>query len=110
MKDLLLGGITPQHFLAMLIFSLLGVMISLLVHSTNRDPNAMRTPYKFNLWFLIHDNIQRVALNILLIVVAIRFSKEILGFEIKPFVALLIGVSFDKLSELLRNSNFIDKK
>jgi hypothetical protein len=110
MKDLLFGGISPQHFLVMLFFALLGVMISLLVHSTNRDPKAIRTPFRFKLLFLIDDNIQRILLNLLLIVVAIRFSKEILGFEIKPFIALLIGVSFDKLAELLRNTNLLDKK
>jgi hypothetical protein len=70
----------------------------------------MRTPFKFSFSFLIEDNGQRILLNLLLIIVAIRFSKEILGFEVKPFTALLIGVSFDKLSELLRNSNFLDKK
>jgi hypothetical protein len=110
MTKILLGDLEPQNFIAMLFFALIGVAISILVHSTNRDPGSKRSPYRFTLSFILRDNGQRILLNALLIVVVIRFSKEILGFEIKPFIALLIGISFDKLSELLRNSNLIDKK
>ena len=110
MKDILLGNLPIQNFLAMLFFAAVGALISILVHSTNRDPGASRSPISFDIGFMLRDNGQRIMLNVLLIGVVIRFSQELLGFEIKPFIALLIGVSFDKLSELLRNSNLIDKK
>lgn len=110
MTNLLLGDLQPQNFFAMLFFAFVGAIISILVHSTNRDPGATRSPFSYNFNFLLKDNGQRILLNVLLIVVVIRFSQELLGFEIKPFVALLVGISFDKLSELLRNSNLIDKK
>lgn len=110
MMNLLLGGLQPQNFFAMLFFAAIGATISILVHSTNRDPGATRSPFSYDFFFLFKDNWQRIVLNFLLILVVIRFSQELLGFEIKPFVALLVGISFDKLSELLRNSNLIDKK
>jgi hypothetical protein len=110
MKKLLLADLTTEYFLAMLLFALLGVIISLLIHSTNRSPGSKRSPYRFTFSFLFRDNGQRLILNTLLILVTLRFSQELLGVTIKPFVALLIGVSFDKLSEFLRNTNILDKK
>lgn len=104
----LLGTTDIAKFVACVLFALVGVVISLLVHATNRDKNSMKTPYHFSFTFLIADNWQRILLNLLLILVTIRFCKEITGMELNMFVSLIIGVGFDKLAEFLRNKCVID--
>jgi hypothetical protein len=104
----LLGTNDIPKFIACVFFAMIGTVISLLVHATNRDKNSMKTPYKFSFVFLIADNWQRILLNLLLILVTIRFCKEITGMELSMFVSLLIGVGYDKLGEFLRNKCFID--
>jgi hypothetical protein len=106
----LLGGLNPDQFAACVFFALVGVVISLLIHATNRDKNAPRTPVKFSFSFLLADNWQRILLNLLMILVTLRFCKEITGYDINMFVALVIGLAYDKLGELLRNKCIIDKK
>lgn len=106
----LLGDIELHYFLALLTFAMIGVIISLLIHATNRNAESLRSPYRFNFFFLLRDNWQRIVLNFILIVVTIRFSPDIFGYQVTPFTALLIGVSYDKLGEWLRNKNVLDKK
>ncbi len=106
----LLGTMDVPYFFALVFFAMTGAVISLLIHASNRNKESMNTPYRFNFWFLIRDNWQRVILNLILIVVTIRFCTEITGYKITEFVALLIGVFYDKLGEFLRNKNILDKK
>jgi len=103
----ILGGYTIPHVVALLVFAMAGVLISLLIHSTNRDKGSPNTPVKFSLWFLLKDNWKRILLNLLLIVVTIRFCQEITGLQVTEFIALLIGVSYDKLSEFLQNKQVL---
>jgi hypothetical protein len=105
-----LGTTDLGHFTAAFFFAITGVGISLLIHSTNRDKDSGRTPFKFNPWFLIRDNSTRIILNMLLILVTLRFFPEVTGKELSMMGALTTGLSFDKLGELLRNYCVIDKK
>lgn len=104
----LLGTGDIAKFIACVFFALLGTVISLLVHATNRDKNSTKTPYKFSFVFLIADNWQRILLNLLLILVTIRFCKEVTGIDLNMFVSLCIGISYDKIGEYLRNKCVID--
>lgn len=104
----LLGTSDTAKFIACVLFALIGTVISLLVHATNRNKNSAKTPYKFSFVFLIADNWQRIVLNLLLILVTIRFCKEVTGLELNMFVSLLIGISYDKIGEYLRNKCVID--
>ena len=106
----LLGPQDIWSFIACLLFALVGITISLLIHATNRYKESEKSPYKFSFSFLIKDNWQRILLNILLILMTIRFCKEITGLDLNMFVALLIGMAYDKLAEWLRNKCIIDKK
>lgn len=103
----ILGTTDVSYMIAIFVFAMIGVAISLLIHSTNRNPDSFTSPRKFSLSYLIKDNWKRILLNILLILVTIRFSEEIIGVQLNEFVALLIGVSFDKLSEYLQNKKVI---
>lgn len=110
MLEHIFGTTDISKFFACVFFALIGTAISLLIHATNRDKNSMKTPYRFNFTFLIADNWQRILLNFLLIVITIRFCKELTGMNLNMFVSLIIGVGYDKLGELLRNKCVIDKE
>lgn len=110
MIQYIFGTTDISKFSACVFFALVGVVISLLIHSTNRDKDSMRTPFKFRWSVLIDDNSQRILLNLLLILVTLRFCKELTGLDLNMFVSLTIGVMYDKLSEWLRNKCIIDKK
>lgn len=108
LSEHILGTGDITKFIACVFFALVGTVISLLVHASNRNKNSTKTPYKFSFVFLIADNWQRIMLNLLLILVTIRFCKEITGLELNMFVSLLIGISYDKIGEYLRNKCVID--
>lgn len=92
---------------AVLVFALTGVVISLLIHASNRKPDSYTSPRKFSFGYLIRDNWKRVLLDILLVLVTIRFSQEITGLKLSEFTALLIGISFDKIAEWLQNKKIL---
>lgn len=105
----LLGPLDAPLFFALFLLALLGMAVGLLVHSTNRTPDKGASPVNFDVPYLVRDNRQRTLLSIVLIVVTLRFFKELTSYEINPFHAFLIGMGYDKLGELLRNKNIIDK-
>ena len=109
MFKLLIGeNTTIEQFVVSLVFALIGVIISLLIHASNRDKDSVRTPYKWSWLFLFSDNAKRLLLNLILIIIALRFYPELFGKEITQWSSLLLGVSFDKIAELLRNKNILD--
>lgn len=110
LKGYLLGSISPAAWIAALIFAITGVAISLLYDSTNRDKNNPRTPDAFNLWFLIRDNVQRILLNALLILMFLRFMPDLIGSPFTMKASLFVGLGFDRLGLFLRQKNIIDKK
>lgn len=101
-----LGTADYPYFFSTVFFSLLGVFISLLIHALHRDSLSPRTPVWFSWNFLFSDNLIRLIgsglCSLLLIFVAIRFTKELLGLELNFFVALLIGFCSDKLAQKLK--------
>lgn len=106
----ILGTTDISYFIATLFFAMVGVFISLLRHSTNRDKSeaiVKGDPVKFSLSFLISDNWKRVAFNVLLILVTIRFCEQVTGLQLNEFVALLIGVFYDQLGEILQQKKVL---
>ncbi len=110
LKQYLLGSISPAAWIAALLFSIVGVWISLLLDSNTRDKDSLRSPYSFNARFLIMDNIQRIILNALLILIFLRFTPELLGVKMTMITAFFVGLGFDRLGLMLRNKNILDKK
>lgn len=102
----ILGTTDISYIIATLFFALVGVAISLLRHATDRD-KGMVIKSKFSLSYLIVDNWRRIALNVLLILVTIRFCQQITGLQLNEFVALLIGVFYDQLGEMLQKKNVL---
>lgn len=112
--QLILGVTSIAMYAALLFFACIGILINLLFHATTRDQNSTNTPEKFSLKFLLWDNWKRIVLSILVILMLIRFVSFFFDFdvvnnnELYLFLSLLIGVSFDKAAEILKNrSSFL---
>lgn len=102
----LTGDLSVGKFLAAFVFSLVGVALSLLYGTTKRDPNSNRTPLCFSWDFFWSDNMKRIlksaATTILTVFVSLRFTKELLGFELSMVIAFLIGLCLDRIAEVLK--------
>jgi len=85
------------------LIAVIGALIMLRFEASKRDKASKNTPYAFNPWFLLRDNLIRIFTSLLLIYVGIRFSDLIFGSEITFYTALVIGASLDKISQWLKN-------
>jgi hypothetical protein len=112
MKDFLtqvLGGQSVPQFAVAIFFALLGIVLRLLYHATQRNQASPRTPIEFQFLFLIKDNALRLfssnALSLLLVLITLRFANEILHVDLNPFVALIIGFGSDTLAEKFKEAS-----
>lgn len=108
----IIGDVSVQWFISMMLFALVGATINLLLNVSERDKNSDNTPYHFSLKFMLLDNWKRMLSTLLLIFVFVRFMPLVLPSDILStikdedallFMALIIGYSFDKLSEILKD-------
>ncbi len=107
----LLGGQTAGAFAALLFFALLGALISLLFHTTKRDPVSSSTPIRFSWIFFIQDNWKRALTSFLLIYVFLRFTPELIGVQLNEFWAIAIGLCNDQLAQVIKNkTNILGQK
>ena len=103
-----LGGYSIGEFASLFAWALIGAYILVQFNINSRDPNSVRTPVKFSWKFWIKDNLRRVVFNGVLIIVTLRFSKEITGKELNEFWALVIGLSSDGLAQLLNTFKMVN--
>lgn len=102
-------GTTDYAFLLYLLFYAgLGIIASLFFHYKNRT--VVTNPQKFNLVYWFRDNYKRLILNLILILVALRFTEQITGFHQGGFSAFFIGFFNDKLAEFLQNKGILNKR
>lgn len=104
----LCGGYNGTEFLFFVFWAMVGAFIMINIHAQTRDPKAIRTPVCFSWRIWLHDNFRRVIFNLTLILVTIRFSKEVTGKEINDFWAFVIGLSFDAIAILLNKFNLVN--
>lgn len=98
----LLGPTSLVDYVSSIIFAFIGVFVSLMLHATKRDVNSTNTPVKFSFWFLLKDNWKRLLTGILMVLVCIRFLKELTGLELNMFYAFAIGFCNDKIIQILK--------
>lgn len=87
------------------LYAMIGVFVSLLIHTTQRNPSSQRTPEQFSWKFLFKDNAARIISSMLLVFVCLRFSS-FLGIPTRDDIALtgfMIGFGLDKIVELWKN-------
>jgi len=118
----LLGFIPREMFIFMVFFAALGVVIALLVDSTNRNPSSTRTPEKFSFLFLLKDNWKTIILTALAVLVTLRFAGSLfpgqfldselnspMGTEKWLFGSLMIGFLYNTLLQKLKEKSEILK-
>lgn len=98
----LTGTQNNYEFFTGLFFLLLGIAISLFMHVNTRNIDGMRAPKYFSYRFLYKDNIKRLLFSILLSVILYRFAGNVFSINDNMFLAFLIGFSFDKAGQFLR--------
>lgn len=120
----ILGYLTTKMFLAMCLFSILGIVMSLLIDSLQRNKESLNTPRKFDFWFLIKDNWKAILLTVLAVLVSIRFSSSLFpgqfigeeagtpdGIEKWLFGSLGIGLGYNQLVQTLKKkTSFLQVK
>lgn len=102
-----LGTTDGWLFVTLFFYALAGMSVMLLYTAANRNPGTPTTPYKFNLGFLLLDNWKRIVLNLLLIFITVRFYPDIFGKPITPFLALIAGLAYDKIFQLIKDNTGI---
>ena len=89
----LLGGIAIIPFAVAVFYAFVGAALNLLMHSYERDVDSPRTPKGYSYRFLLKDNWKRIAIGVILILIAIRFSQEMIGQQLTMYLAFIIGFS-----------------
>lgn len=102
----ILGTSDFSSFAASFVFALIGIFLSLRLHAKKRNKADTETPYRFSAKFLMLDNLDRIASSVVLVFVALRFCKELVGVDLTMYFALLIGFGLDKISEGLKKASF----
>lgn len=107
----LVGEMGIAHFAMLMFFALIGATIKLTTQVKERDVASPATPERFSFGFLLADNWKRMLSSLLLIYVFVRFTSFLvpsnilagLPDEAEMLVCILIGYSFDLLSEWLKD-------
>jgi hypothetical protein len=106
-----LGGYSLGKFAGLFFWALVGAYVLIQIHNNSRNPASSRTPVAFSWSFWFRDNARRVVFNLVLILVAIRFSQDLISLlnkagistggatEINEFWAFVIGLSSDLLAQ-----------
>jgi hypothetical protein len=110
------GVVQPGMFIAMVIFSAIGVTMALLGDAQTRDQNSPSTPEKFSFLFLLKDNWKTILLSFLAVILSLRFApilfpdqfttdalSDFMGKEKWLFGSFMIGLLFNGLLQLLKS-------
>jgi len=103
----ILGSNDHALLAASFIYAIVGHCLILLLGTTLRDPNSPNSPKDFSLKYLLYDNFKRISTVVLLIVVALRFSPDLLGRQLSEFTGFLIGIGLDGIALLLKQKTKI---
>ena len=110
-KEYLLGGINPALFAACFIAACVGGLITMLAGTKLRDPSSPESPVKFSWSYLWSDNIKRIILNVLLILVSLRFMRELFNMELEMWKSLLVGLGIDGILLIVKQkTTLLDPK
>ena len=104
-----LGGKSIPEYAAAIFFVLLGILGRLIYQATQRNQASPRTPINFQWSFLIKDNAMRlsssVAWSLFVLVMALRFTEQVLHMPLSPFAAVTIGFAMDSLQEKFKEAS-----
>lgn len=101
-KDIILGDITMNFFLAMLLFAVIGVIVNLVSDVHRRDKPSPHSPKKWSFKYWWADNWKRLAATTILLPVSLLMTTELFGVELTKGVAFGIGFGADHLVEIAK--------
>jgi len=102
LADYILGNGRPMELLGAWIIALLGVFVSLLIDANTRDFFKIGSPVRFSWPYFIADNAFRFFKSAVILLVAVRFSDNLFGATISPWLAFFIGLAIDRIVEYFR--------
>lgn len=109
LKEYLFGEASLTYYVAAEIFALMGLTVSLYLHSNKRNPDSPKTPEKYSLGFLIWDNFKRIFVGQMVFFLIFRFTVELLGRQLDMWIATGVGfgLSFgiDKAIQWIMSKN-----
>lgn len=79
----LLGFVELKLFLTMLLFAIVGIVLSLLMDAHTRDQNSPNTPVKFSFKFLLRDNWKTILTTAIAVLVTLRFAPLLFPDQFK---------------------------
>lgn len=95
----ILNGQTPDQFVALLFWGLIGFICSILIERT--ISKRIKTVPHLPFGEYVKENIARFLLSIMAILIGVLFTPDLLGRDISNFSALLVGLGTDKIIEIL---------
>jgi len=100
------GGASPAIYFWGLFFALIGIFINTYILTAKAIKKDPMTPQKFNWqywWANNKDRIMRWFGILAVIFISMRFANEIFSQELTMFFAFLLGLTLDKVIEVIRN-------
>ena len=94
--DTLLNGQTKEGFIALLIYGYLGLIISLLIELMFHSKKIKKTG-GFKIRYYFKDNIYRLIISILSVVIGATFTEDIIGVAVSLKGAFILGLASDKV-------------
>ena len=112
MKDFLislLGANDPHNFASAFAWAIIAAGVSLLIQALTRKPMAPGSPVDHSWRFLWFDNVKRILLSLLLIILTLRFAPNVIGVELSDWAGACIGLAHDRLAMLLKKRGVLGK-
>lgn len=103
----LLGPTDPALFSACVFFAAIGVVLMLLIGTTMRNKDSEQSPLGFSWKYLRSDNAKRIYANVIVVLLALRFTPELFGFDLSVWKALCIGMSSDGIMLIIKQKTSI---
>lgn len=99
LKYHLLNGQTNEQFISLLFWAYMGLILSLLIEVMRHKNKIGKVGFSLKFW--AKDNIVRMVVSNITIIIGISFTKELIGHEIGNWGSFLSGLATDKIIEAL---------
>lgn len=101
-------GKSGGYYLAGFFFSVLGIIISVRMHSINRDVLSPNTPIKYNWKFLLWDNFKRIFTGLIVMFILFRMF-DLSNVWAMIGVGVFVGLGVDKAIQfIMEKTDFLN--
>ena len=102
LTDYIIGGNSAAYIVAAFFFVLLGALINVLYDIQTRTGSDDDAPDTWDCRYFLCNNRLRIALNLLMAMVVIRFFTDFTGHPLTLGYCFLIGIVFDAMFVVYR--------